>query len=157
MAKWDKSQPGNSQPSSLIGTYLTLPNLGFLWVFFKYPKTSKNGNLLFFPVLKLQIFQSWFMFNPFFNFLTRTLIKRIPISILKNDKLWIDYWVQLHKIIRFDSTISSLNFFITISFSFKTYTSSKYQYLYYHLCLSCIDDYFLKKLNRTISSKSWFF
>ena len=29
----------------------TLPNLGFLWVFFKYPKISKNGNLLFFPVL----------------------------------------------------------------------------------------------------------
>ena len=27
-----------------------LPNLGFLWVFFKYPKISTNGNLLFFPV-----------------------------------------------------------------------------------------------------------
>ena len=27
------------------------PNLRFLWVFFKYPKISKNGNhLLFFPV-----------------------------------------------------------------------------------------------------------
>ena len=50
-AKWDKSQPGNSQPSSQIGTCLTLPNLGFLWVFFKYPKISKNGNLLFFPVV----------------------------------------------------------------------------------------------------------
>ena len=50
MAKWDKSQPGNSQPSSLFGTCLTLPNLGFLWVFFKYPKISKNGNPLFFPV-----------------------------------------------------------------------------------------------------------
>ena len=48
LAKWDKSQPGNSQPSSLIGACLTLPNLGFLWVFFKYPKISKNGNLLFF-------------------------------------------------------------------------------------------------------------
>ena len=34
----------------LVGTCLTLPNLGFLWVFFKYPKISKNGNLLFFPV-----------------------------------------------------------------------------------------------------------
>ena len=31
-------------------TCLTLPNLGFLWVFFKYPKISKNGNPLFFPV-----------------------------------------------------------------------------------------------------------
>ena len=51
LAKWDKSQPGNSQPSSLIGTCLTLPNLGFLWVFFKYPKISKNGNQLFFPVI----------------------------------------------------------------------------------------------------------
>ena len=30
---------------------LTLPNLGFLWVFFKYPKISKNGNPLFFPVI----------------------------------------------------------------------------------------------------------
>ena len=33
-------------------TCLTLPKLGFLWVFFKYPKISKNGNLLFFPVNK---------------------------------------------------------------------------------------------------------
>ena len=31
-------------------TCLTLPNLGFLWVFFKNPKISKNGNPLFFPV-----------------------------------------------------------------------------------------------------------
>ena len=31
---------------------LTLPNLGFWGAFFKYPKISKNGNLLFFPVLK---------------------------------------------------------------------------------------------------------
>ena len=50
LAKWEKSQLGNSQPSSLIGTYLTLPNLGFWWVFFKYPKISKNGNLFLFPV-----------------------------------------------------------------------------------------------------------
>ena len=35
---------GNSQ----VGTFLSLSNLGFLWVFFKYPKISKNGNLLFF-------------------------------------------------------------------------------------------------------------
>ena len=32
-------------------TCLTLPNLGFLWVFFKYPKISKTGNPLFFPVI----------------------------------------------------------------------------------------------------------
>ena len=56
MAKWDKSQPGNSQPSSLVGTCLTLPNLGFWWVFFKYPKISKNGNPLFFPLKESQGF-----------------------------------------------------------------------------------------------------
>ena len=57
LAKWDKSQPGNSQPSSLVGTCLTLPNLEFLWVFFKYPKLSKNGDLLFFPVsVHIEIF-----------------------------------------------------------------------------------------------------
>ena len=43
LAKWDKSQPGNSQPSPLFGTLM-----GIL----KYPKISKNGNLLFFPVYK---------------------------------------------------------------------------------------------------------
>ena len=47
---WDKSQSGNFVGNSLVGTCLTLPNLGFLWVFFKYPKISKNGNPLFFPV-----------------------------------------------------------------------------------------------------------
>ena len=36
--------------NSLVGTCLSLPNLGFLWVFFKYPKISNIGNLLFFPV-----------------------------------------------------------------------------------------------------------
>ena len=35
---------------SLVGTCLTLPNLGFLWLFFKYPKISNIGNMLFFPV-----------------------------------------------------------------------------------------------------------
>ena len=35
---------------SLVGTCLTLPNLGFLWVLFKYPKISKNGNPSFVPV-----------------------------------------------------------------------------------------------------------
>ena len=38
----------------LVGTCLTLPNLGFLWIFFKYPKISKNGNPLFFPVPKMK-------------------------------------------------------------------------------------------------------
>ena len=52
---YDLYEPCNKrecQPSSLIGTCLTLPNLGFLWVFFEYPKISKNGNLLFFSVNK---------------------------------------------------------------------------------------------------------
>ena len=38
---------GNLVGNSLIGICLTLPNLGFL----KYPKISKIGNPLFFPVL----------------------------------------------------------------------------------------------------------
>ena len=42
-------QSGNLVGNSLVGTCLTLPNLGFLWVFFKYPKISRNGNPLFFP------------------------------------------------------------------------------------------------------------
>ena len=41
---------GNLVGNSLVGTCLTLPNLEFLWVFFKYPNISKNGNPLFFPV-----------------------------------------------------------------------------------------------------------
>ena len=73
MAKWDKSQPGNSQPSSLIGTCLTLPNLGFLWVFFKFPKTSKNGNQLFFPVYTCSSrLHYWFNIHWFSKFLLKT-------------------------------------------------------------------------------------
>ena len=47
----DKSQSGNLVGNSLVGTCLTLTNLGFLWVFFKCPKISINGNPLFFPVI----------------------------------------------------------------------------------------------------------
>ena len=75
---YDLYEPCNKrecQPSSLIGTCLTLPKLGFLWVFFKYPKISKNGNLLFFPVNKAsstciriflnpQLFLSGYGFRP---------------------------------------------------------------------------------------------
>ena len=53
-----QSQLGNLVGNSLIGICLTLPNLGFLWVFFKYPKISKNGNPLFFPVVLYHIFRS---------------------------------------------------------------------------------------------------
>ena len=50
LEEWDKFQYGNLVGNSLVGTCLTLPaNLGFLWVFFKYPKISKHGNPLFFP------------------------------------------------------------------------------------------------------------
>ena len=44
---------GRGEGSSKYYTCLTLPNLGFLWVFFKYPKISKKGNPLFFPVVPL--------------------------------------------------------------------------------------------------------
>ena len=66
LAKWDKSQPSNSQPSSLVGTCLTLPNSGFSWVFFKYPKISKNGKyyLLFF------LWQHWNFIIPGLPFRT---------------------------------------------------------------------------------------
>ena len=38
LEEWDKSQSGNLVGNSLVGTCLTLPNLGFLWDFFNYPK-----------------------------------------------------------------------------------------------------------------------
>ena len=48
-----KSETSPNQGTWLGITWLglvSLPNLGFLWVFFKYPKISKNGNPLLFPV-----------------------------------------------------------------------------------------------------------
>ena len=50
---------GNLVGNSLIGICLTLPNLGFLWVFFKYPKISKIGNPIFFPVQDCSEFVYW--------------------------------------------------------------------------------------------------
>ena len=56
-----KSQIWKSETSPNQGTWLGIPWLGlvslcqicdFLWVFFKYPKISKNGNPLFFPVVQ---------------------------------------------------------------------------------------------------------
>ena len=44
---------------SLVGTCLTLPNLEFLRVCFKYPKVSKNGNPLFFPVNNVSSYYLW--------------------------------------------------------------------------------------------------
>ena len=49
------SQPGKLVGNSLVGTCVTLPNLGFLWVFFKYPKISNNWNLLCFPVVHSEV------------------------------------------------------------------------------------------------------
>ena len=46
----DKSQSWDLVGNSQVGTCLTLSNLGFLLVFFKYPKISRNGSPLFFPV-----------------------------------------------------------------------------------------------------------
>ena len=62
---------GNLVGNSLVGTCLTLPNLGFLWVFFKYPKISKNGNPLFFPVSTILcfvalVYKSYFLQNSCF-------------------------------------------------------------------------------------------
>ena len=63
----DKSQSGNLVGSSLVWTCLTLPNLGFLWVFFKYPNISKNGNPLFFlwtrQIAKLWTCGGWLTFS----------------------------------------------------------------------------------------------
>ena len=42
LVKRSKSQSGNSQPSSQIGICLTLPNVGFLWVFFKCPQNWES-------------------------------------------------------------------------------------------------------------------
>ena len=63
--KRDKSQLGNLVGNFLIGICLTLPNLGFLWVFFKYPKISKNGNTLFFPMSKAHWTSYLFRINKF--------------------------------------------------------------------------------------------
>ena len=61
-----KSQSGNFVGNSLVGTCLTLPNLGFLWVLCKYPKYPKMGIRYFFlwklemppPSRKFVIWQS---------------------------------------------------------------------------------------------------
>ena len=72
------SQQGNSQPSSLVGTCLTLPNLGFLWVFFKYPKISKTGNLLFFPVIVNDVFLYFYFSDSFLEKLYKEPAVRVP-------------------------------------------------------------------------------
>ena len=45
-------QPGNSQPSPLVGDLSHSSKFGILVGILKYPKISKNGNLLFFPVFR---------------------------------------------------------------------------------------------------------
>ena len=67
------------------GTCLTLPNLGFLWVFFKYPKISKNGNPLFFPVLQfLCHFYVFYIYNIQFLHQTGHLSRNWPWSTNSN-------------------------------------------------------------------------
>ena len=103
LVKWDKSQSGNSQPSSQIGICLTLPNLGFLWVFFKYPKKSKIGNPLFFPMQNTEIL--WILIHIYRakhkckwytlyltdcgNQMVESVIQRTCIS---TSSLWRHYW-----------------------------------------------------------------
>ena len=71
----------NSQPSSQNGICLTLPNLGFLWVFFKYPKISNIGNPLFFPVIFTFSNRSSFTVN-LLSFLAQRRCEFLHISLL---------------------------------------------------------------------------
>ena len=101
MGEWDNSQSGNSQPSSQIGICLTLPNLGFLWVFFKYPKISKIGNPWFFlwsnlifasQTFKTDVFYiccstSW---NTNYHKNCNIIIKLIQLPRL----VWTYYWIH---------------------------------------------------------------
>ena len=90
LEEWDKSQSGNLVGNSLVGTCLTLPNLGFLWVFFKYPKISKNGNPLFFPVvhvkcklvLVLEIYSKWLQHYIFISHITSGVVWIIITNLL---------------------------------------------------------------------------
>ena len=51
LEEWDKSQPGNLVGNSGVGTCLTLPNLGFLWVY--------SLNTLKCPILGICYFFLW--------------------------------------------------------------------------------------------------
>ena len=60
-------------------------SLGFLWVFFKYPKISKNGNPLFFPVLQfLCHFYVFYIYNIQFLHQTGHLSRNWPWSTNSN-------------------------------------------------------------------------
>ena len=48
LAKWDNSQPGNSQNIPWLGLVSLCQSWDFYWVFFKYPKISKMGIHYFF-------------------------------------------------------------------------------------------------------------
>ena len=89
-----------------IGICLTLPNLGFLWVFFKYPKKSKIGNPLFFPMQNTEIL--WILIHIYRakhkckwytlyltdcgNQMVESVIQRTCIS---TSSLWRHYWSNL--------------------------------------------------------------
>ena len=57
LAKWDKSQPGNSQLSSQIGTCLTLPNLGFYGYSLNTLRYPKVGIRYFFLRFSLELLE----------------------------------------------------------------------------------------------------
>ena len=57
---WFENYSGvKSSSSSLVGTCLTLPNLGFLWAFFKYQKYPKMGICYFFLWYRCPVCHLW--------------------------------------------------------------------------------------------------
>ena len=85
--KFGKSQPGNSQPSFLIGTCLTLLNLGFYGYSLNTLKYPKMGICYFFPCLKRWLID---LKRPtLLEFLW--LLSLTPI-ILRKLYLWLQHW-----------------------------------------------------------------
>ena len=54
LAEREKSQSGNFLGIPWLGIVSLFQIWDFYWVFFKYPKISKNGNPLFFPVKRAE-------------------------------------------------------------------------------------------------------
>ena len=82
-------------PGAPVGTCLTLPNLGFLWVFFKCPKISNNGNLLFFPVGDTRVWEV--------KFERLTFFPCIPQGLQGNSGNYCFIWIAVH-VLRNDVT-----------------------------------------------------
>ena len=116
---------GNSQWSSLVGTCLTLPNLGFLWVFFKYPKISENGNLLFFPVNKIKFMK---FFTNKISVLPHTKNMHTCTSVIKKVKRsyyieWFPHFM-VHLVGYWFAFLASVLAYFLLSFSSKCISRS---------------------------------